>query len=269
MTLSELAPDALRNLTAPLVWSELDNESPSATNFKIRRAHDLGVVAVLFTSEQARQRIADLAMLEKIIHGEEIDNTVYIPVMNGGITGSSAFFMELVNIEPVIHPFVDYVDLSRYGDSQTGSDEPILKRRLRDGTDIKGKRAVFLDDVIEGAVTTEWLGDRALDPSLAPELGEGVTGPADSVDIITVVDKGLAVPSGFKKSSISRGMIGPNVWLGGQGMDDGSEKFRWTPEIVIPAVQKEEYRDTMPEILEILGARAVMGMDDITWVKAA
>lgn len=258
--------EMLNHYRAPLHWAALQDEDPSVTELKIKRARELGVVAVLFTADQVTQRVTDLARIEQDRRGVANLETIYLSVMNGGVPLSTALMRELASSQSSVHPVVDYIEASRYSESQTPKDKPDIIRRLRPKTDINGKRVVFIDDVIEGSITLGWLGATARDSATAHQLGAGVTGPAATTSLIALVDKEIARPEGFDEDSISVGMIGPAVWLGGGGMDAGQEKFRWTPEIIITPVQEKKFKPAMAEVLNILGERAVLGLDDIHWI---
>lgn len=49
------------------------------------------------------------------------------------------------------------------------------------------------------------------------------------------------------------------------GLDGPDEAMRWLPEIVLTTTQDEKYRESMPEILDILGERAIIGFNDFKW----
>lgn len=266
MSAYNISEEIMDQLHSPLHWADVKFEDPAVTELKIRRAKELGVVAVLFTDEQVMGRVSDLAKIEQNRVGTETLETIYVSVMSGGIPLSAALMRELASRKTPIHPVADYIDASRYKDSQTPKNKPDIIRHLRPETDLNGKRVVLIDDVIEGSVTLGWLGATARDPATAHLLGKGVTGPAATTGLITLVDKQIALPEGFDAKSVSVGLVGPKVWLGGGGMDDGQETYRWTPEIIITPVQEKKFQLAMEEVLSILGERAVMGMDDITWI---
>ena len=92
--------------------------------------------------------------------------------------------------------------------------------------------------------------------------------PCQRKGIITLTDKGIAdLDDHYKSQDVLRGFWVPKVWIGGNGLDGADEAMRWAPELVVTAVQHEKYRDAMPEVLDQLGPRAIMGMDDIVWIS--
>ena len=114
----------------------------------------------------------------------------------------------------------------------------------------------------------ELAGAISLDPERCHELGDGITGPASEIGIISLTDKGIARLSGFDEKNITRGLWIPNAWAGGNGLDGENEAMRWAPELVITRVQDEKYREGMPEILDTLGERVVLGMNEIIWIPS-
>ncbi len=266
---SEINFRATTRLREPLDWRDLGAEPHARTSRKVARARELGVVAVLFTAEEVNHRINDLVELERRLNGDQVDRTIYAGIMKGGVPFVSKFFTRFASLQPHMNPVVDYIQASRYGDSQTGGDVLQIKRKLDPGTDINGMRFVSVEDTIDEGITLELLGQKARNPEGCTDLGDGVTGPAADTGIITLTDKRIADMPSYETGSILRGMWVPNVWIGGNGLDGANEALRWIPELVVTSVQDEKYRDTMPEILDMLGERAVMGMDDITWISKA
>lgn len=266
MLATNMLPETIDRLRQPLEWDDLSQEPAAQTNRKIARARELGVVAVLFTAQQVDHRTRDLAKLEHILNGDRIDDTVYAGIMRGGVPFAAKFFTHFATLQPCMNPIVDYMQLSRYGNSQTGRETLDILRPLDPHTDINGKRLVSVEDTIDMGVTLNLAGAHALDEVKSRELGEGISGPATEVGAITLTDKRIGILTNYHPGSILRGMWVPNVWIGGNGLDGANEALRWIPELVITSVQSEKYRDTMPEVLDTLGPRAVMGMDDITWI---
>lgn len=263
----ELSPAQIERLRAPIEWNDLAGESPLVTVEKVSRARALGVVGVLFTASQTRTRIQELAALEHATQNGAVDQTVYAVVMKGGVPFAASLFEEIACLSPTMNPVVDYIQATRYGSSQNGDEKLAIVRQLDPRTDIKDKRLVKIDDTIDEGVTMRLLGQASIDPVKCHDLGVGVSGPATDLGIITLTDKRIADMSRYPDDSILRGFWIPNVWAGGRGLDGKYEAMRWIPELVVTRVQHEKYREFMPEVLETLGERAVLGMDDITWVS--
>lgn len=258
----------LERLAEPWNWKHIADESPLVTHEKIRRAKELGVVAVLFTAEQVTSRIKELATLEHNLRNGGVDNNVYAAIMKGGVPFATPFFRNIAGMSPNMNPVVDYIQASRYGDSQNGRDQLDVIRKFDPKTDINGLRLTYVEDTIDEGATMELLGAAAQDSEACFELGDGVTGASSEIGIITLTDKKISNLSGYEPNAVLRGMWIPNVWVGGNGLDGENEAMRWAPEHVITSVQDVKYRDIMPEVLDTLGERAVMGMDDITWINS-
>ena len=262
-----LSDSQIERLREPIDWQDLDHESPLVTAEKIQRAHQLGVVGVLFTANQVQTRIKELAVLEHTHRNGAVDQTVYAAVMKGGVPFAARFFTEIACLSPNMNPVVDYIQATRYGTGQEGRSELSIVRPLDPKTNFSNKRLVMLDDTIDEGITLELLGKDAQDPERCLELGSGVSGPASELGIITLTDKRIADMPTYPHESIVQGFWIPNVWAGGNGLDGPNEAMRWIPEFVVTRVQHEKYRDTMPRVLDILGERAIFGMNDIHWVS--
>lgn len=260
-------PPHIEIFREPISWDNLEHEPRAITNQKKSRAIELGVVAVLFTGRQVSDRIRELAQLEHALSNGSVDDTVYSIMLMGGGPFAVPFLTEMASLAPTMSPIVDCVDAGRYADSQLGGNVLDIKRKFRSTTNIFGKRLKALEDTIDEGVTMDLFGEASLDEELCHQLGDGITGPAESVGVITLSDKRIAELKNFKPSNILRGFWIPNAWAGGRGLDGANEALRWAPELVITSVQHEKYYDDMPEILDTLGERAVMGMNDITWIQ--
>lgn len=263
----ELSQSQIEDLRRPRNWDDLERESVLVTHEKIRRAQELGVVAVLYTGDQVNARIRELAILEHALRNGDVDRTVYATIMRGGVPFSAKLLTEIACLSPSMNPIADYIEASRFGDKQVGEDKLEIIRTFNPKTDINGKRLVKIDDTIDEGVTMQLLGRAATDPDECRQLGPGITGPAAELGIITLTDKGIARIDGYDPNSILRGLWIPNVWAGGNGLDGPNEAMRWIPEIVVTRVQHEKYRETLPEVLDALGERAMLGMKDIKWTS--
>ncbi len=266
MSLPVYTKSDLEKLAIPSEWSDLAQESPLITRAKIERAKQLKVVAVVFTGEQVASRIKELATLEHARENGGLDDTTYAVLLRGGNQFAVPFFSHVATLSPNMNPTVDYLHASRYGKSQKGQGLRI-HRPFGPDTDIADKKLTLIEDTIDEGITINRVSMHAQDPAIVHRLGKSVTGPAASVSVISLTDKRIATLTEFDDSQVTRGFYIPNVWAGGMGLDGANEANRWIPEIVITSVQHEKYRDQMPEILDTLGDRAVMGMKDITWIS--
>lgn len=243
-------------------WRDIGNETQTIINSKIRRAKELGVVAVLFNAGQVRDRVEALAMLESQVI-DPAKRNVYVALQGGAVPFVGQFFPQLRIQAPDHHPFVKYMEVSRYKDKQTGSATLEIIKDL-DPEDIAiADSFTIVDEVGDLGDTVE-----AVRLHLATRHQE-ITGRDDvGMRLILLSDKNIATYPGFDHDNVHRGLIVPEPWIAGMGMDGSDEWHRWDPEISLSRVQKEEYRKQMPAILDILGDRAVLGMDDITWIPS-
>jgi len=261
-----LSSEDIEKLREPLDWRDLSNESPLVTQEKIKRAKELGVAAVIFTADQVTSRIKELALLEHSLRNGKMNDTVYAVILKGGVQFATPLFRNIASLSPNVNPVVDYIQASRYGNSQQGDRLQII-RKLDPKTEINGKRTILIDDTVDEGITMELTAVASRSEVDCRLLGEGITGPAGSVGLIALTDKRIANLDGFNSGSAIRGLWIPNAWGGGNGLDGPNEAMRWVPETVLTAVQHEKYRETLPEILDTLGERAVMTMDDFIWVS--
>ena len=110
----------MERLKRPVDWSNLLDETALETRIKVSRAHELGVVAVVFTERAVDNRIKELALLEHARRNGDIDNTVYGVMLRGGNQFAVPLFRGMAMHSPAMNPRVDYMHLSRYGKMQVG-----------------------------------------------------------------------------------------------------------------------------------------------------
>ncbi len=269
MHISSYTQKGIERLRSPIDWRALDTESHVITNLKVRKANELkdkGVAAVLFSAEAVADRIESLAALEHYFRNGDVDHTVYASILKGGVQFTVPFMGHMARFEPGMDPKVDYLQATRYGLSQEGGALEIV-RKLDPKTDIQGKTLIFTDDVTDEGITLEELARISTDPNECTSLGDGVTGPASRTGAIVLGDKQLADYSGFDSDLLMQGFWLPNAWAGGMGLDGPNEAMRWLPEIVLTSTQHEKYREELPEILDILGERAVIGFNEFNWIS--
>ena len=257
--------DEIERLARPVDWTDLSHESPIITRYKIERAKQLNVIAVLFTGDQVMQRIRELATLEHARANGEIDQSVYAVLLRGGNQFAVPFFSHMATLSPNMNPSVDYLHASRYGKSQNGKALRIY-RPFGPDIDIAGRRLTLIEDTIDEGITIDRVSMMARDPERVKRLGKSITGSAREVSVISLTDKRIAHLTQFEQTQVTRGFYIPNAWAGGMGLDGPNEANRWIPELVLTAAQADKYYDDMPEILETLGERAIMGMNDIAWL---
>lgn len=93
-------------------------------------------------------------------------------------------------------------------------------------------------------------------------------GRAASFGIVALANKGIAdLESEFDPDLTLIGFNIPSPWASGKGMDGSNNYYRHASALFLYPVQDIKYREAMPAILDQLGDRAIMGMDDFTWIS--
>ena len=248
-------------MRTPLKWDDITGEMPTIINRKKELARKLGVPAVLFTQQEVRARIESMALYE-LLHGHP-DSNVYVGLLNGAMPFIGQFFPQMAKHDPTHHPLVRTMVVSRYEADQEGHKILKIVNDLDEEVLIKARKITIVDEVGD-------MGDTVRDTRL--HLHNRFKRLTDtnnlSFGLRLLTDKGIAdyQKIGFDLDNVMIGATVPVAWISGMGMDGANETYRWWPEITLSPVQDEKYREAMPEILDVLGERALFGMDDFTWV---
>lgn len=105
---------------------------------------------ILFTEEQIKKRVAELgAELTK-------DYKDTVPVIACVLNGASVFFTDLIR-EFKGHMFMDFIQVSSYGQSTTSSGTISFKKDF--GNDITSKDVILVEDIVDSGLTLKYLTD--------------------------------------------------------------------------------------------------------------
>ncbi|MDB5167061.1 MAG: hypothetical protein JWN26_206 [Candidatus Saccharibacteria bacterium] len=175
---------------------------------------------MLFTADVVDARINEMAA--DIIKMYSSANTVFVSLLNGAQPFSSKLMRAIQLEDSYFHPNVQSMIVSRYGPNREPGPLTLVTDVPPSYRNLKGKRVVLLDDLIDEGDT--------LDFAKAHLLNYG----AEQVDSIVLVKKHKDTP--IKEGIVLFGFEAPNVWLTGMGMDDerlGSEGNRWAGWIAV------------------------------------
>lgn len=173
----------------------------------------------LVSSAQIDTAITTLAT--RIIDDIGDEKPLFVALLRGAMPFASKLMFEMSKQAPAMHPELDYMMTSTYGDGRV-TREPHILRDLSPGTRIKDRTVIILDDVLDKGVTAHLVRQHLL------SLG------ANRVVVAVLVEKNI------KRTQIAHAdyscfHVGPE-WLVGMGLDDSAaakESFRWRNEIHI------------------------------------
>jgi hypoxanthine phosphoribosyltransferase len=176
--------------------------------------------AILYTAEQVDTRIAEMAReIVRMYGGLDV---VFVSLLNGAQPFASKLMFAIQRQDPSFNPNVQSMIVSRYGPNREPGKLRIVTDLPPEYRELTGRRAVIIDDLIDGGGTTEY--------SKQHLLAYG----ADEVDLIVLVKK-IKEPAIQGKLALY-GFTAPDVWLTGMGMDDSQrspEANRWAEWIAI------------------------------------
>lgn len=150
---------------------------------------------ILFTQADLNQRMDELAdQLNQKYAGEQ---PIVAPVLNGAMIFASDMLKRL-NFKLTVDP----IKASSYaGTNSTGN----VKITQDMHSDVKGKRVIFMEDIIDTGRTLQALSD------LMKKRG------AESVDVVVMLDKPMTRVVDFQPDYY--GFKAPNAFLVGYGLD--------------------------------------------------
>jgi len=104
----------------------------------------------LAAEQEVKQRIDKLA-------GELIDqfqgqNPLFVCLLRGGVPFASQLMFAITEQDPHFHPEMDYMTVSRYGNSRTAG-EPRVAMDLASKTQVSDRPVIVLDDMIDKGAT--------------------------------------------------------------------------------------------------------------------
>ena len=246
-------------------WDDPDID-PEVSRHKLAWAERLKVPVVLWTPDQVNETIYTAADLfhDRWEQGELPHETLFVGLLNGATPFTQPLMRDitLAGAErgTFIDPRIDYIDVSRFGNSQTGSEEVTIERNLKRATwhqILTGKvqHIELLDDVIDEGVTSRLLREDILatieHARNHPLLAEFVTADPSEISFgITALVRKRIPQEGMGGFERIHGLLeGPASWLGGMGMDGKDEKYRHLPMVVVAASQDERYREDFAHVI--------------------
>jgi hypoxanthine phosphoribosyltransferase len=173
--------------------------------------YDGDISSVLITSDQIRDKIAELAEVITADHSDDDPSSDLVLV--GVLKGAVMFMTDLARALPMPTQ-LEFMAVSSYGSSTSSSG---VVRILKDlDRDISGRRVLIVEDIIDSGLTLSWL--RKNLESRGPE----------SLDVVTLLRKPEAA-----KLDVDIAYVGfdiPNEFVVGFGLDY-AERYRDLPYI--------------------------------------
>ena len=165
-------------------------------------------------------------------------NPLFVSLLRGAAPFTSQLMFEITRKVPDFHPELDYMLTSRYGDSYTAKEELKIITDLSPDTEVAGRAAIILDDVLDRGETALAIREHLI------KLGAGF------VELAVLVEKDAPRTAPINADYI--GFSAPDQWLVGMGMDDpalAKEAYRWRKGIW--TVTPDTEPDTPPHLARI------------------
>lgn len=162
---------------------------------------------LILTSEEIKLAIQELAKI--INHKFENKNVVVVCILKG----ASYFFVDLTR-ELIIPHSTYFIEASSYRDSQTQSEVEVCSRIVP--SKFENKEVILIDELYDNGSTLEMIRNKIIKVGNVPQ---------EKIFTCTLFKKN-------KKTNHPEpnlyGLIVPDVWLVGYGLDDCQEKRNWT-----------------------------------------
>lgn len=108
----------------------------------VKRAPDKRTIPVLFTATEIRERVEGMAAeIAAKIPGDFL----IVSLLRGSFMFTADLVRELYAIS--VHPQIDFMTLSSYGESTSSSGAVVVGRDLTD--EVKGRTVLIVDDILE------------------------------------------------------------------------------------------------------------------------
>lgn len=175
---------------------------------KYRKLHD---------ATEVNRRIATIATEMVLEYRNE--NPLFVALLRGAAPFSSKLMFEIAKQAPDMHPELDYMMVSTYGDSKHAG-EPRIVTDLAPTTSVYGRDVIVVDDVLDLGRTADFV------KMHLERLG------AMSIKLAVLARKGTE-----REYPIDADFVGfdtGDAWLVGMGMDNAEEVhegYRWLEEI--------------------------------------
>jgi hypoxanthine phosphoribosyltransferase len=176
---------------------------------------------IIYTEDQVTARINEMAAW-LVDRYKLADSVLFVSLLNGAVPFTAQLMSAIYRYDPDFNANVQFMKVSRYGDSRQPGELKIMADLSAQYRDLKGRKVVLLDELLDGGGTLHFAKNHL--------LGYG----ADSVDCVVLVKKLKQLTADVEISLC--GFEAPDAWLTGMGMDDSSsapEANRWAPWIAI------------------------------------
>ena len=174
---------------------------------------------LLASSNQIDTAVAEMA--RSIIKDFSGTQPLFVALLRGAAPFASKLLFEIARQAPDMHPELDYMTVSTYGERREAT-TPHIAMDLAPDTEVRNRLVVVLDDVLDKGVTSSFVSKYLYDKG------------AREVKLAVLVEKYLKRTSPEHADYVCF-HAGPE-WLAGMGMDDASvarDGYRWLNEIRI------------------------------------
>lgn len=172
---------------------------------------------LLASSNQIDAAIAEMA--KSIIEDFKGTQPLFVALLRGAAPFASKLMFEITRQVPDMHPELDYMTVSTYGEGRVVG-TPHIAMDLAPDTEVRNRLVIVLDDVLDKGATSSFVLKYLYDKG------------AQDVKLAVLVEKDL-VRTSPKHADYCCFHAGPE-WLAGMGMDDASvarDGYRWLNEI--------------------------------------
>ena len=241
---------ATMSMRGPLTYGQLREMRAE----HVRRAEENGMEFVIATEtdvvDVTNRMALDIMFQERDIQvanrkaGEEYIPPAFVSLMNGANPWMATLGREL-NKQGFEHYFGGFepisINLSRFGDSQSGDKKVRVKKPLvaEDAAKIQGKRLYLIDDLVDEGHTLE-----ATETYIAARLKRLGMEPAEQMFTVVLGHKGIA-----EKEPDFYGMMLPVVWVTGWGCDSNGN-YRYSDLLGVSAYQDPEQEEKIRNLYE-------------------
>lgn len=174
---------------------------------------------LLASSDQIDTAVTEMA--KSIIKDFNDTQPLFVALLRGAAPFASKLMFEITRQAPDMHPELDYMTVSTYGEGRVVG-TPHIAMDLAPDTEVRKRTVVVLDDVLDKGATSSFVSKYLYDKG------------ARDVKIAVLVEKDLERTSPEHADYVCF-HAGPE-WLAGMGMDDASvarDGYRWLDEIRI------------------------------------